>query len=415
MPNLKDEMSARGWMLGGRKNEHTPPFTHLFLDGGRAAVPDTMHGAFLNLYVNAILRGERVYVVETKTTHFRLFFDIDAHYETRVPPEAARHELLTLAERLNTYASHFWDVPDVQKLIVCSAPEKYAEDGSTYKTGLHLHWPTIVTNSPIAMAFRSYVLDHIEEEPLALSTTNRLEDILDACVFKANGLRLIYSGKVDHYRAYEPCAVITAHGIQHLDVVSAELKRELVHQTSIRAFDLPLTACRNGADKLADEATYAHAKHRLGIQRRLSDYEHLLPKLHALLPTVYATQRFTGVFKTDHAVMFKSSSRFCFNVEREHRTSTIYFIVTRRGMAQRCYCRKDERGCVDYCSEWIAVPEDILDELLPKAEELDEATIVHVMPSKKTSVNDLHALLSRCKPCAAKKPTTKKSKKRRVK
>lgn len=407
MPTFKDELAARGWMLKSGNRDHQPPFTHLFLDGGRAAVPDSMHGVFLNLYTNAILRGERVFAVEAKTSNFKLFFDIDARYAG--DPDTARKELFDVVEFMNVLVSKFWDAPSHPKAILCEAPIKSSKDDGddTFKIGLHVHWPGIVTNSPIALAFRSHVIEAIKGSDIHMTSLNTIDDILDACVFKANGLRLVYSGKIDEYRAYTPIAVISQDGFLEIPpVTTADSKRKFVHETSIRAFDVPLTPCKNGIDKLADESTFAHARHRIGTQSKLEEYTDVIPKLQALLPKVYETQRFTGVFRTEHMVMFKSTSRYCHNVEREHRTSTVYFVVARRGLAQRCYCRKDDHGCVDYCSDWIHVPEEILDRILPQPGQPDE--MIHVMPSKKRSVGNLHCLLSRCKPCAPKKKSVKK-------
>lgn len=407
MPTFRDDLAARGWMMrsGGGGHREQPPFTHLFLDGGRASVPDSMHGLFLNLYVNALLRGEKLYVVETKTPTFKLFFDIDARYSG--DPEAALDELKCLVEALHALVIQFWDIVD-PIAIACTAPVKH--DGDSFKVGVHVHFPGVIANAPIAMAFRSFALEHLKEHPL--SAVNELDDILDACVFKANGLRLAYSGKVDEFRAYTPWCTVTAGGgvTFAAEKLSSESKRQFVHDTSIRVFDIPLTPCKSGIDKLADEAIFAHAKHRFGTQARLGEYADVLPKLHALLPKVYETQRFTGIFKTDHAIMLKSSARYCQNVKREHRTSTAYFTLTRRGLAQRCYCRKDDRGCVEYCSDWIRVPDEILEQILPKTMSMLPDPDIHVMPSKKTSMGNLHTLLSRCKPVGGNK--RKKGKKR---
>lgn len=406
---FKAELAARGWMLRSGATVESMPCTHLFLDGGRAAVPDAMHGMFLNLYTNAILRGERVYVVETKTSNFRLFFDIDARYDG--DPIKATQELLRLVQVLNALVSQFWSlgVGEEPRAIVCTAPIKKS-DTAAYKLGLHVHWPGVVTNSPIALAFRHYVIENIKEM-CQLTCLNGLEDVLDSCVFKANGLRLVYSGKVDEYRAYVPIAIVRGDVVE--EVVSslpADAKRQFVHETSIRVFDALLTPCKNGIDKLADETVFAHCRHRQGVQLKLEHYASAIPKLQALLPKAYESQRFTGVYKTDHALMFKTSSRYCHNVQREHQTSTVYFLVTRRGLAQRCYSRKDEHGCVGFTSEWIHVPNELLDELLPPVT-VPDAPKIHVMPSKKNSVGNLHTLLGRCKPTTkARNGVSKKSK-----
>jgi len=388
---LKDDIEARGWLLKPHREQQPPP-THLFLDGGRAAVPDEFAGTFLNMYTRSVLKGEKVYAVELKTALFKLFMDVDAQFARKEDAD----DMYSFFVSLDALAATFF--PGHQRrVIVCAAPPKTNNDG-TIKLGFHLHWPGVVTNSPIALAFRAHALEELKQCP---GTLNSLEDVLDACVFKANGLRMVYSGKVDEYRAYTPVAEILEGVVEVVqpDLNAAE-RRQYVHDLSLRTFGDPLTPCANGIDRLADDAVFAHAKHRAGTSVRLEAYADVLPILHALLPSVYETQHFTGCFRTEHAMMFKSSSRFCQHVDREHRTSNVYFAVTRRGLAQRCYCRKDDRGCVEFCSVWIPVPEAVINELFPAAEPDDRS--VHCMPSKKSKA-DLKSILQRSRPVLKKK------------
>jgi hypothetical protein len=55
-----------------------PPETHLFLNGGRACIPDDANAEFLNIMAQSILRdGAWVYVVEKKTDPGRMFLELD--------------------------------------------------------------------------------------------------------------------------------------------------------------------------------------------------------------------------------------------------------------------------------------------------------------------------------------------------
>jgi hypothetical protein len=398
MGTFKDELSAKGWMLRAGSTREQPPATHLFLDQGRAAVPDDMAGVFLNSYTNALLRGETVCCVELKTTIFKMFFDVDA-----LVARAEDAEILYEAfELLNRAAAQFWILPETPRLVVCSAPPKNHPDGIKY--GFHLVWPTVYVNAPIALAFRSHAIELLQDA--CASLVNSWQDILDACVFKSNGLRMPYSDKGIEGRPYLPTHRADANGPHVIESISVIEKRAFIHELSLRTFDQPLTPCRNGIEQLADEAAYAIGKNRgQGSSVRLEAFADILPAVQAALPACYETQRFVGAFRMEHAVMLRSSSRFCQCVDREHRTSTVYFCITRRGVNQRCYCRKEE-ACTTYSSEWYTLPDQVIEAFIPPQTDVQED--VHTMPSKKKeSLSDLHLIFMKSRPAVKLKKKVK--------
>lgn len=386
---FREELASRGWML---TSSSKAPATHLFLDGGKAAIPEEHSGTFLNMYTNAHLRGEKLCLVELKTAAFKMFFDIDAHISQDSTTE--QRDFVPLFIILNQVAAEFWLLSAPPRLIICAAPPKPVQD-SGVKMGFHLYWPHIVVNAPIALAFREKVLEKLDACS-TLDVCNPWRDIVDASVLKANGLRMIYSEKTDAPRPYTPfCSVENDKQQFFPEPLTAADKRQCVLETSIRTFGELLTPCASGIDKLANDEKYGTVQHGHAVS--LDVYADVLPKVQAALPEVYAQQQFTGVFKLDHAVMLRSSSRMCQNVSREHQTSNVYFIVTRRGVAQRCYCRKEERNCAQYCSEWYGLPLEVIDAFLPPVTQQQEPSSLEIlkMPSKKRTSGDLHALLSR--------------------
>lgn len=395
MKSFKDETKSRGWwMTHGSQS----PATHLLLDGGRLCVPDEHAGTFLNMYFNAILRGESVSVVELKTPLFKLFFDIDARVN-HIDGDFSR-----VFQCIYEAIHEFWVLEQATKMIICSAPPK------ENKLGFHVIFPSIIVNAPIALAFRDILIQKLEVECPNVCE-NSWADVLDSCVFKANGLRAIYSHKgPNEERAYKPVSVIeNEHAMiedVHHDSLSVQDRRELVHACSLRTFQTTLTPCAGGQDSIADQPHFHKAGGVvIGRSVALDVYAEVLPKVQAVLPPEYAQQRFVGIFKTEHAVMLRSSSRYCQNVKREHRTSTVYFCVTRRGVCQKCYCRKDDHGCADYSSPQYPLETAVLDAFVPVTSQCNiiPETILQ-MPSRKKST--LEGLLKRSRfslPSAKKK------------
>ena len=401
MKSFREEMVSRGWWL--RAGAQTPA-THLLLDGGRLCVPDDHAGTFLNVYFNAILRQERVSVVELKTPIFRLFFDIDA----RVLSERADATAFTpVFECIYATVHEFWAIHGGARMLVCAAPPKVQDE--TTKLGFHVVFPTVYVNAPIALAFRDVLIKALDDKCLGVCV-NGWADAIDPCVFKANGLRALYSTKgPNESRVYVPWGVIESAGdpadpplpaIGRVGSLTTPDKRVWVHECSLRVFHATLTPCVGGHDTIADQPGVHRAGGEvIGRSVALDAYAEWLPKVQDALPAVYATQRFVGVFKTETAVMLRSSSRFCQNVGREHRTSTVYFCITRRGVCQKCYCRKDDHGCAGYASKQYPLGDDVITAFVPDALKCkvlpDEEIVARKMPSKKRSTGSLDALLSR--------------------
>lgn len=58
---------------------------------------------------------------------------------------------------------------------------------------------------------------------------------------------------------------------------------------------------------------------------------------------------------------FGPGSKFCQNVMREHKTSSIYFTVSKRAIVQRCYCRKAPLPGVIGCQKYSSLAEPLRD------------------------------------------------------
>jgi hypothetical protein len=104
----------------------------------------------------------------------------------------------------------------------------------------------------------------------------------------------------------------------------------------------------------------------------LTPYMPVLPLLDAVLPLEFVGQRFVGLVKTDRGgFMLRSTSRYCLNLGRAHRSNNVYFVLTRDGISQRCYCRcettEGRRGglCRKFVSETWPVPPRVSDAFFP--------------------------------------------------
>jgi hypothetical protein len=450
---FRDEAIARKWFAS---KDH-PVATHLMMDGGRLAVPDDQAGAFLNIYfASVVIRKEKLSIVEVKTPVFRLFFDLDIRFKNgahgiqrtisklcKIIWEHVTTDFFVLdandmaLERpgstcslatAGTVASEGSGSGDITRMIVCQAPSKVETSGrgddavESVKHGVHVVFPGIFVNSPIALACREALLEKLPEafldechDPCTDSSTestastsgfanptNSWDSIVDDSVFRGSGLRLIFSGKGrGEDRAYVPRFEIDRYGdIRTCQLDTAAVKREYIHDTSLRVFHERLTLCAAGEHEIADQpGVHSMGGCVIGTGTSINMYQEAIPKLRELLPAVYKDTRFLKAFVTSHAVMIKTASRYCMNKKGEHRTSTVYLCVTKRGVCQKCYCRKEERGCANYSSPLIPLPCEVIRVFFPDDVFLDDP--VEVSKKKASSMstkkrkNSLQSILGR--------------------
>jgi hypothetical protein len=79
--------------------------------------------------------------------------------------------------------------------------------------------------------------------------------------------------------------------------------------------------------------------------------------------------------------IINTSSRYCQNLQREHNSNGIYFVLNRTGLYQKCFCRCNTtegrvsgKRCVDYHSPGVRVPNKILTLLFPYSDEIKSAS-----------------------------------------
>jgi hypothetical protein len=372
---LKAQLHKLGWLLiasSSSKSSKQEP-THLFLDGGKACVPASAHYEFLTLYVNAIAAGDPCCAVEVKTKPvFQLFMDWDIASETVPPPPV----LMEAFEQARTAAVDFWDVVDEKcRLVVLAADTKTVANGKV-KSGFHLVFEDVWTDAETAMKFRGFLAPRLMQE-----VGWEWAEALDAAVYKGSGLRMPWSSKSPtEHRPYIPFVEVTTCGAKPLDPIrGVPSMREWVTRLAIRAptsSPFPprtaLKAAGRSNQPSMDPCDSEFGSGGGGVHASLAAYEHALPSILGALPEVYTKNggvNFTGVYIPHHgcSVMFRTSSKFCMNVDREHTSSTVYFEVRKDGVRQRCYCRKEStHDCAHYSSELWPLPPSVTTAILPK-------------------------------------------------
>lgn len=332
------------------------PFTHLLLDGGKLYVPDQQHNLFLNEYSNAVARGHKLYVVESRTPIFRLFVDFD------FKPVPSKEIVDGAIKSAASVAGYYFETEGPAVIL--------RKDVDTPgKIGVHMTWNMVYVTTQTANSFRNHLVAKLVDACPEVDW----KDVIDASVYAGSGLRMPWSSKVNAPGVYTPHSTCAPDGsVGTVDnICTASQIREWVRVTSIRAPGETATkTCVVTSDNHEAETTKDKAH---TTSENLLAHSEVLQKIQDTLPEHYKEQQFTGMHRYgDFCVVLRSSSKVCGNKGfTPHRTNTVYFVILKKGIAyQRCYCRKDvvrESGvtCTDYMSEPWAIPKDTLELLWP--------------------------------------------------
>ena len=396
--------------------------SHLLLDGGVFSIPEDAAAEFLAAYAIGIVRGGTLpCVVEVKTPVFRMFYDLDIHMDLAMADAFVRGEIPPSAETIlrlvcETTMTFFESTSRTAVVCASDAPKTVSTSTTIVKLGVHITFDDVFVASPTAIAIRDELLDVLKnvENPFA----NEWTSIVDVAVFKGSGMRLPWSAKKNEPRCYVPIAMFDGDAsvdvwtpIDHR-VISASVSaaRNLVTRVALRSFRPPTPGIlRASSDSDDDVSTLlSSALTHASIQEHAA----VLPALDALIPPAYNDGRIIAVLKGDHAVLFRHSSRYCANVDRHHTSSNTYFVLTRRGLRQCCYSRKDDDVgrkyclCRDFKGDYIEIPRTIADTFLPPP----VVSVPPPMPSRTAGIDmDALARASRPKLTIPKPPSKKRA------
>lgn len=158
--------------------EADQPPSHVFLNGGKAYVPEASRDAFHEAYARDVLSGTPLYVVERAGTTYRMFADLDIYLEATQLPTT---DLPTLVD----YALSCFPIHGAgEEVSVCT---RGSHGG---KTGAHLVWKDLCVNDANAKRLLDAWVSALHPRPAWEAT-------LDASVYRRNGLRMPWSRKRD--------------------------------------------------------------------------------------------------------------------------------------------------------------------------------------------------------------------------
>lgn len=326
---------------------HSRNLSHVLMDGGCLSVPFDKLRAFNERYIDACQRGERLFVVEQKTTTYNFFCDIDYKDTEALSLEEIEDVARIICDKVRRYGG--------QRCLVSVAEPKRV-DADRYKTGVHLNWSGMVVDQTSAVALREHILVVLYTAKAGVDWN----EVIDSSVYgdlergsKGSGFRLPWSYKKGKCTAcqgkgcdacehegkitqgmylpvfvYEDGKLTTVDPSPTVELLEMATVRTSVSTPTTRV-EPPAKAIKEGAftklqtkDELDD--IEARATLEMFIQRNMEGQ---------------GSARVTKIFKYKHSYLVSTTSRYCENLAREHGSNHVWFYVNGNTIAQKCFCR----------------------------------------------------------------------------
>jgi hypothetical protein len=307
-----------------------PSPSHVFLDGGKALVSEDRYDDFILEYTKCISANIPQFAVErVSPLAFTMFVDLDL-------PTGVDHKSIAAI-----VAKTVHNVLEYGKgtVIVCMKPDIET------KGGLHLIWEGCVVDKDTALCARSETIDRLVDVDLCSCPW---EKAYDGSLYGGTGMRMLYAKKKDGSpgQEYIPCAIISfdpeennKNGIwQSIDPPDIQNRDEITSWLQrCRLRPSPVTIQQSVVSTLKISRPLVNSSKAKHTQLSTTELSQLMDQI----PESYMPFQITSVSKIDDAYVISTTSRYCANLGRCHRSNHVYFLASTRGIFQKCYCTCD--------------------------------------------------------------------------
>ena len=344
----------------------TPNISHTFMDGGCLYVPLRDHDLFYEKYSKCI-KCEDISLVERKTKDkFRLALDLDILDVHAWSDE----KILECVRFIQTVIYNIYK--EEHPCIICKAAK--AIKNNKIKTGIHLHWPTLITNMANTGFLYNKILEscigHFGERP----DYNTWSMLIDACITKDIGLRVVGSVKFENKkktgRPYVFYNVLKSNG--EINILRQHKynknKAVLIKDTSIRYWGRKELSPLDFVPTVASEKISVPTKKTIchnskALSPTTEDYVKISEYMVIALPKCYSSSQIKDIYKCNNGDYYfvhlsegcsGKISTYCQNVQRKHKSNHIYWIIMPEWsvMFQKCHSNSSSefKKCSEYCS-----------------------------------------------------------------
>ena len=241
--------------LSGYRVEKGCEYTHTSITkpAGSFYIPSEKIDEYMDIYKQAYLANEDLYVTEKHRDICSILIDIDLRFDKdskvrNYDPEFIVDILKIYCDKINNYVN----IPDNLKIYVMEK-SKPTIDKNFQKDGVHIIIPGVVTKPTIQYLVRQEILDdpRFDELYTKYNILNGKEDILDKAVIYKNNWQM-YGSKKPQCEAYKITKVYTLNKdlsisldsgdveINHGDLIELMSIRNKYESTKIKIEKLPV-------------------------------------------------------------------------------------------------------------------------------------------------------------------------------
>jgi len=302
--------------------------THVLMDGGILCVPPEETNEFFREYIQTIKSGQKLYVVEQKTSRFKFFIDFDY----KDPEKLSDADIMQFCSIIHSATGSFSDC------LIARTKHRPVKEG--IKTGVHIHWPDLVVDRAEALKMRSKIILALGDGPW--------ETIIDPMVYGGSGLRMLWSHKKPSGDPYIPWRSI--HGREF----SKEPDAEILSLFSVRV---------NGAEP----SVRSEPVTIVGIEEFIQKY--MMGQHKTRVKKIHKHEHDGWYIQTD--------STFCENIQREHKSNHVWFSIRSGRISQRCF----DETCSKFSGQEHILPPSIGEQLKHVDDSiLDDSSNLDVFP-----------------------------------
>lgn len=371
------------------------PLTHVFLNGGKASVPDAARADFALEYANCLLAGHAQHVVERIVgDRFRMFADIDFGKDDAALDVDVERVVLEVLRAMPL---------DADAVVLLRKSPSVETTSDDRKRGAHIVWQgeNAHVDRARALRLRQECVRACGERGADGKPPAWWTSVVDPAVYKSGSLRMLGSRKADSAAVYLPTHEWTsegnASGERRLRALSAPYHEDLVTWLDRCSVHVPSGPAASTSDPLSGTATANREEKKesaAAVELALSAHVPELRELWEALPEPYrsckvmsmrASSGQTTKNRTVPRFTVLIDCRHCLNYQREHRSNHVYLVVERSGVFQRCFCTcETTQGrlhglCRDAKEKLLARPPPGFKALLEREHEKVESTAASAM------------------------------------
>lgn len=352
-----------------------PNLSHVLMDGGVLSVPfDRLHDFYV-AYIDAVKRGEKIYVVEQKTEKFHFFVDLDYKSDEQVSFDTVEEFCQTICDRVSKFT-------DKKALVSVAQPKKC---GDLMKYGVHINWHGFVVDHGSAMALHSHIVSALN---ILFPKTN-WHEVVDTSVYgggkrnaKGSGFRMPWS----HKRAkHDACGGAGCAGCekgkvtqgQYIPILTYDGKFERIHDREPSVDILHMATLRTEATDhvVIQGSVREEGSFTVDETKSTFDDPEVITSLQNHIRKHMEGQGsadVTKVYVHGDIYLVSTNSKYCENLKRKHASNHVWFLISGDSIRQKCFCRcETNRGringfCKDFSGRALVLPDDVYKALYPK-------------------------------------------------